>query len=220
MTRLESGVHWQVVGWGCGGPILGRGGGILSWFCTPGPLSAGLIMPGGGMHRAPITPGTQSPRPARGCRPLAWQRLVPAGKRLGAGVRLPRRERSSGQAPLRADLPHHGIPLTVPTGPGRPQRDTSPGVAGPAFPRGRRARAAGSPAPGALHSSRIPRIRSRREERPRAPRMDTNRAALPQETAQRGLPQGHLERPDRPDWGAGSGRLWLPASFLDADSFP
>lgn len=123
-----------------------------------------------------------------GCRPLAWQRLVWAGSGSAQGALLRGWEKSRGQASRRANLTQYGIPTPGEcplVSSGSPRRGASlKGCSGPLRWRAGVGASCGSPAPGTFHSSRVPRIRSRREQRPRAPRTRRNGAALPQRSTE------------------------------------
>lgn len=142
----------------------------------------------------------------------------------------PRRERScpGGKCP-QAGVPARGsTPPPAPADSARWTRETPRASSRlevhPASPKGSRARAAGSPAPGARLSSRVPRPdscqRSAPERRGWAEPVQRALGRSRRGVSPRSYGEPRLSWPDRPEWRAGRGRRPLPASFPDADSLP
>lgn len=222
--RPGCGAHWQVVGWGRRGRIMGRLGGFRldsRGHRLPGGRNAGNWEP----QPASNIPVVQPPGPAWGRRPLAWRRLVPSGSGGAQRALLPERERSPGQATPRVHPPLRGIQLTEPSSPCETPLMVVPGkrCAGPL----QRAACAGCWVPSSRSALLLPSpaLRLRREERPRAPRMGRNCAACPREVAQGGLPKvtrtAQAELPDRPERRAGRRRRsLLPPFLMQTPAFP
>lgn len=221
-TRLA---HWQVVGWGRHGPILGWTAGISAVSGLSGRRLPGSVMPGIGSNNQHQTVSASS-LPARhgGAAPSRGGSRSP--KAAAA-----RRERSclGGKGPQGRRIrvpPHCEIPLTAPTDPRETPRVVVPAERGrPASPKGRRAPAAECRAPRTLRSSGVPRSDSSGRSAPERLGWAQTRAAGSQEGAQGGLPKvsesAQAELPRRPEWRAGRGRRSPPSlSLMQTPSFP
>lgn len=221
-TRLA---HWQVVGWGRHGPILGWTAGISAVSGLSGRRLPGSVMPGIGSNNQHQTVSASS-LPARhgGAAPSRGGSRSP--KAAAA-----RRERSclGGKGPQGRRIrvpPHCEIPLTAPTDPRETPRVVVPAERGrPASPKGRRAPAAECRAPRTLRSSGVPRSDSSGRSAPERLEWAQTRAARSQEGAQGGLPKvsesAQAELPRRPEWRAGRGRRSPPSlSLMQTPSFP
>lgn len=185
-------------------------------------------MPGGGSHSGQqTTPSRPLSRPGMEVPPPRVAGLGPRGQRQGTesapawAGKVPK----AGASACRPAPPQDRADST--SQPGETRRLVVPREARARPLPGPRAQAAGSPAPGALPSGRLPLIDSGREERPRAPRMGRD-VQRPREVAQRGLAkvtrsaQTELPRPPRVESGEGqalAARL-LPPCRLPSSAPP